>query len=99
MNMPDIMLTVNGRSYTVDVDPQTPLLFVLADELQLNGPKFGCGRAQCGACTVLRDGIPIRSCVMQVSAAVEHPITTIDVLGTPGNPAPIQTKFVYQQAA
>src|SRR5713226_5321164 len=97
--MPDITLTVNGRSYTVDVDTATPLLFVLTDELEFNGPKFGCGQAQCGACTVLRDGTPIRSCVTPVSAAAGRTITTIEGLGTTDNPHLIQRLFIEEQAA
>jgi len=96
--MATINLKVNGQDYTVDVDPASPLLFVLSDDLQLNGPKFGCGLAQCGACTVLRDGQPIRSCVSPVSGAVGHEITTIEGLGTPDNPHPIQTAFIEEQA-
>ncbi|HXN22588.1 MAG TPA: (2Fe-2S)-binding protein [Candidatus Dormibacteraeota bacterium] len=92
-------IRVNGTTYTVDVDPSTPLLFVLSGELQLNGPKFGCGLAQCGACTVLVDGQPIRSCVRPVSAVAGHEVTTIEGLGTLENPHPIQTAFIEEQAA
>lgn len=94
-------ISVNGTTYTLDADvaANTPLLFVLSGELQLNGPKFGCGLSQCGACTVLRDGQPIRSCVTPVSAAVDHEITTIEGLGTVENPHPIQTAFIEEQAA
>lgn len=100
-NMPQVMLTVNGRDYTVDVDDlATPLLYVLTEEpLWLKGPKFGCGLSQCGACTVLRDGTPIRSCVSPVSTSVGHQITTIEGLGTTENPHPIQTAFIEEQAA
>ena len=93
-----ISLTVNGSSYSADIDPKTPLLFVLQDDLKLNGPKFGCGLAQCGACTVLLDGRPIRSCVTQVSAANGHQVMTIEGLGTVDNPHPIQTAFITEQA-
>jgi nicotinate dehydrogenase subunit A len=93
-----ISLTVNGSSYSADIDPETPLLFVLQDDLKLNGPKFGCGLAQCGACTVLLDGMPIRSCVTKVSAANGHQVTTIEGLGTVDNPHPIQTAFINEQA-
>lgn len=96
--MATVTFTVNGSSYTVDVDPATPLLYVLADELQLNGPKFGCGLAQCGACTVLLDGQPIRSCVRPMSAVAGHDVTTIEGLGTTENPHPIQTAFIEEQA-
>src|SRR5882762_4392632 len=93
-----ISLTVNGSSYSADIDPETPLLFVLQDDLKLNGPKFGCGLAQCGACTVLLDGKPIRSCVTPVSAANGHQVMTIEGLGTVDNPHPIQTAFINEQA-
>jgi nicotinate dehydrogenase subunit A len=93
-----ISLTVNGSSYSADIDPETPLLFVLQDDLKLNGPKFGCGLAQCGACTVLLDGKPIRSCVTPVSAANGHQVITIEGLGTVDNPHPIQTAFIEEQA-
>jgi nicotinate dehydrogenase subunit A len=97
--MAALSLTVNGQSYSFDVDPTTPLLYVLMDDLQLNGPKFGCGLMQCGACTVLLDGQPIRSCTRQMSQAAGHSITTIEGLGTPDNPHPIQTAFIEEQAA
>jgi nicotinate dehydrogenase subunit A len=85
--------------YTVDVDPATPLLYVLADELGLRGPKFGCGMAQCGACTVLVQGQPMRSCVMPMSAVGQDEITTLEGLGTPGPPHPIQQAFIEEGAA
>jgi len=97
--MAALSLTVNGQSYSFDVDPTTPLLYVLMDDLQLNGPKFGCGLMQCGACTVLLDGQPIRSCTRPMSAAAGHSITTIEGLGTPDNPHPLQTAFIEEQAA
>src|SRR5271170_1951689 len=93
-----LTITVNGSLYSTDVEPATPLLYVLQDSLKLNGPKFGCGLAQCGACTVLLDGKPIRSCVTQMSAASGHSITTIEGLGTVDNPHPIQTAFIEEQA-
>jgi nicotinate dehydrogenase subunit A len=93
-----VKLTVNGSAYNVDVDPDTPLLYVLADDLQLNGPKFGCGLAQCGACTVLLDGQPVRSCTTAVSDAAGHTVTTIEGLGTAANLHPIQKAFIDQQA-
>jgi len=97
--MPVYTLTVNGQPYSVEVDPpSTPLLYVLMDDLELNGPKFGCGLAQCGACTVLLDGQPIRSCVRQVSSVDGHDITTIEGLGTKENPHPIQRAFTEEQA-
>ena len=79
-----ISLTVNGQSQQVDVEPETPLLWVLRDSLDLTGTKFGCGRAQCGACTVHLDGQPIRSCVTPVSAVADRSITTIEGLGADG---------------
>src|SRR5579862_8393657 len=97
--MASLSLTVNGSEYTVDVDPASPLLYVLMHNLQLNGPKFGCGLAQCGACTVLLDGKPIRSCVTQMSAAADHEVTTVEGLGTTDNPHPVQMAFIQEQAA
>jgi nicotinate dehydrogenase subunit A len=94
-----ITFSVNGQSQTVDVDPATFLLYVLGEDLQLNGPKFGCGAAQCGACTVLLDGVPIRSCRRTMSTVGGHEVTTIEGLGTTENPHPIQTAFVEEQAA
>lgn len=91
-------LNVNGQSVTVDVDdPNTPLLYVLSEDLKLNGPKFGCGLAQCGACTVMLDGYPTRSCTTRVSDAT-GPIMTIEGLGTVDNPHPIQQAFIDEQA-
>lgn len=97
--MSEITLTVNGRSHTVDVDPSTPLLYVLSDELELRGPKFGCGLAQCGACTVIVAGQAIRSCVTPVEAMEGADITTLEGLGTTENPHPIQRAFIEEQAA
>lgn len=96
--MAAINFTVNGQAYGTDVDADTPLLYVLQDDLKLNGPKFGCGLAQCGACTVLMDGRPIRSCTMATSRVDGHAITTIEGLGTVDNPHPLQTAFVEEQA-
>lgn len=96
--MAAISLSVNGKAYTVDVDPSTPLLYVLMDQLQLNGPKFGCGLSQCGACTVLSDGKPIRSCSNAVSRVAGTAITTIEGLGTVDTPHPIQQAFIDEQA-
>jgi nicotinate dehydrogenase subunit A len=92
-------LKVNGHDHTVDVDPATPLLYVLSDDLQLRGPKFGCGLAQCGACTVILRGKAVRSCVMPVSAVKHDEITTLEGLGTPEKPHPIQQAFIDEQAA
>ena len=96
--MAPISLTVNGSPYLSNADPASPLLYVLQDDLKLNGPKFGCGLAQCGACTVLLDGEPVRSCVTPMSAAAGHSVTTIEGLGSVDNPHPIQTAFINEQA-
>jgi nicotinate dehydrogenase subunit A len=96
--MDALTLTVNGRPYSVDVDPDTPLLNVLTNDLQLNGPKFGCGLSECGACTVLLDGDPIRSCSILMSDAAGHTVLTIEGLGTPEKPHAIQTAFMKEQA-
>ena len=92
-----ISLTVNGRVHSVDVDPATPLLYVLSDDLQLNGPKFGCGLGQCGCCTVIAGGQAVRSCVTPVSA-VTGTITTLEGLGSVETPHPIQQAFIDEQA-
>src|SRR6266853_1516894 len=97
--MAAISLKVNGRVHDVDVDPETPLLYVLGDELQLRGPKFGCGMAQCGSCTVLVQGQPARSCVMPVSAVKQREVTTLEGLGTPEQPHAIQQAFIDEGAA
>jgi nicotinate dehydrogenase subunit A len=97
--MKEISLKVNGRQHLLTVDPETPLLFVLNDELGLRGPRFGCGMAQCGACTVMMRGQVVRSCVMPVSAVGEAEITTLEGLGTPGHPHPIQQAFIDEGAA
>ena len=91
-------LTVNGTAYNIDVDPETPLLYVLADDLELNGPKFGCGLSQCGACTVLLDGQPIRSCATPMSEVAGRVVTTIEGLGTTAKLHPIQAAFIDEQA-
>ncbi len=94
-----IAMKVNGRLYTVEVDPATPLLYVLSDELQLHGPKFGCGLGQCGSCTVLMDGRATRSCITPVSAVEKSEIVTLEGLGTPEKPHPLQQAFIDEQAA
>lgn len=91
-------LRVNGVTKTVSVEPDTPLLYVLRNDLELNGPKFGCGLAQCGACTVLVDGRTVRSCVAPVSAVAKAQITTIEGLGTLEKPHPLQRAFIEEQA-
>jgi len=97
--MSTIALKVNGRSHTVDVDPATPLLYVLSDDLALSGPKFGCGLGQCGSCTVIIRGRAVRSCVTPVSTANGADITTLEGLGTVERPHPIQKAFIDEQAA
>ena len=94
-----IPLKVNGQLHSVEVDSETPLLFVLSDELGLRGPKFGCGMAQCGACTVLLGGRAVRSCVLPVSAVGKDEVTTLEGLGTPDRPHPIQQAFIDEGAA
>jgi nicotinate dehydrogenase subunit A len=93
-----IEFTLNGKNVNVDVDEQTPLLEVLRNDLELNGPKFGCGLAQCGACAVLLDGESIRSCVMPVAAVADRNVTTIEGLGDVANPHPLQQAFIEEQA-
>jgi aerobic-type carbon monoxide dehydrogenase small subunit (CoxS/CutS family) len=90
-------LTVDGRKQSVETDPSTPLLYVLRDELKLDSPHFGCGLAQCGACTVQIDGKPVRSCVTPASAAVGKTVTTLAGLGTPQKPHPIQAAYIEEQ--
>jgi nicotinate dehydrogenase subunit A len=91
-------LMVNGRARSVRVEPSTPLLYVLRNDLKLNGAKFGCGQAQCGACSVLIDGTEQRSCIYPVSAAGKGSITTIEGLGTPEQPSALQRAFILEQA-
>jgi nicotinate dehydrogenase subunit A len=91
-------IKVNGRYHEVSSDPETPLLYVLRNELGLHGPKFGCGLAQCGACTVHYAGEATRSCVLPVGA-VEEEVTTVEGLGSPERPHPVQVAFVSAQAA
>jgi nicotinate dehydrogenase subunit A len=94
-----VTLTVNGQQHTLDVDPATPLLYVLADDLALNGPKFGCGLAQCGSCTVLVNGRAVRSCVTPIRAVeARAQITTLEGLGTAGKLHPLQQAFIDEQA-
>ena len=94
-----ISLSVNGRSHRVDVDPATPLLYVLSDDLGLRGPKFGCGLGQCGACAVIVRGRAVRSCVTPVNTVAGAEITTLEGLGTIEHPHPIQQAFIEEQAA
>jgi nicotinate dehydrogenase subunit A len=93
-----IALKVNGRTHSIDVDPATPLLYVLSDDLELRGPKFGCGLGQCGCCTVLIKGRPVRSCVTPLSSVAGSDITTLEGLGSIEKPHAIQKAFVDEQA-
>jgi nicotinate dehydrogenase subunit A len=90
-------LKVNGQTHVVDVDPDCPLLYVLRDNLALNNPRFGCGLGQCGACTVIVDDRAVRSCLLPVSRAIGKEIVTLEGLGTPGTPHPVQTAFIEEQ--
>ena len=94
-----ISLKVNGRTYPVDVDPETPLLFILRNDIKLNGAKFGCGLGQCGACTVIVEGEAIRSCITPVSLVDGFEITTLEGLGSMAKPHPIQSAFLRNHAA
>jgi nicotinate dehydrogenase subunit A len=94
-----VNLSVNGRSVGVDVDPETPLIYVLRNDLGLNGPKLGCGSGMCGACTVHVDGRSVRACQMPVKALTQNArIVTLEGLGTPDRPHPVQTAFITEQA-
>jgi nicotinate dehydrogenase subunit A len=96
-----ITIKVNGRSHTLDLDPDTPLLYALSDDLELRGPKFGCGLGQCGACTVIVNGQAVRSCITTVRAASVGgaEVTTLEGIGTIENPHPLQKAFIEEQAA
>jgi nicotinate dehydrogenase subunit A len=94
-----IILKVNGQTHMLDLDPATPLLYALSDDLKLNGPKFGCGLGQCGACTVIVKGQAVRSCVTTVKSVERSDVTTLEGLGTPEKPHPIQQAFINEQAA
>jgi len=92
-------LKVNGRDHQIDADPDTPLLYVLRDELELNAAKFGCGLGQCGACTVIVDGAAVFSCLMPIALLPGRQVTTIEGLGTEAAPGPVQRAFIAEQAA
>ena len=94
-----ITLTVNGNAHQVDVDPETPLLYVLRDELALNGAKFGCGLGQCGACAVMVDGAAVNSCVVPVGTLKGRRVVTVEGLGTNGKSGVLQQAFIDEQAA
>ena len=97
--MAQISLKVNGRVRVVDTDPTTPLLYVLRNNLDLMGPRFGCGLGQCGACTVILEGRAIRSCITPVSVVQNRAITTLEGLGSSAKPHPLQRAFIEEQAA
>ena len=97
--MSAITLKVNGQTHSLDVDPTTPLLYILSDDLALRGPKFGCGLGQCGACTVMVKGRAIRSCITPVETVQGEEITTLEGLGTIDKPHPIQKAFMEEEAA
>lgn len=96
--MASITLNVNGKSRTVETDPTTPLLYVLRDDLELNGPRFGCGLSQCGACTVIVNGAAVRSCSVAVSGMQGKSITTLEGLGSVEHPHYLQQAFIEEQA-
>jgi len=97
--MTALNLDVNGRAQSVDVDPATPLLYVLRDDLRLNGAKFGCGLGQCGACTVIIDRGAVLSCITPVSIVAGRRVRTIEGLGRADRPGPVQQAFIDEQAA
>jgi nicotinate dehydrogenase subunit A len=97
--MAKLSLTVNGRRRSVEADPDTPLLYVLRNDLGLRAAKYGCGLGQCGACTVQLGGRAVPSCITPVSAALRQPITTVEGLGSPERPHPLQAAFIQEQAA
>ena len=88
---------MNGKTHTVDADPDMPLLYALRDDIGLNNPHFGCGLAQCGACTVHMDGQAIRSCITPVSSVGDAKVVTLAGLGTPEKPHPLQTAYIEEQ--
>ena len=99
MTQATIRLTVNGSSHDVDAAPDTALLYVLRNDLKLNGPKYGCGLGECGTCTVLIDGLAARACVIPIEGCVGRDIVTLEGLGTRERPDPVQDAFIKEQAA
>ena len=97
--MPRYLVKVNGKTQSVNVDADTPLLYVLRDDLALKGPKFGCGLGQCGACTVHVDGVATRSCLLPISTLAGKSVTTLEGLGSSGQPGKLQQAFIDEQAA
>ena len=96
--MAHAVLKINGKAHEVDADPDCPLLYALRDNLALNNPRFGCGLGQCGACTVLVNGVATRSCMLPVSRSVAREILTLEGIGTPEHPHPVQQAFIDEQA-
>ena len=96
---PSLSLRVNGGVHKLEIKPQTPLLLVLRNDLALNGPKYGCGLGECGACTVLIDGVAARSCCIPVSVVGGREVTTLEGLGTAERPHPVQAAFIAEQGA
>jgi nicotinate dehydrogenase subunit A len=94
-----ITLTINGTAHQVDAEPDTPLLYVLRDDLRLNGAKYGCGMGQCGACTVIVDGEAVFSCLMPISLLGGRKVTTLEGLGSIDKPGPVQAAFIQEQSA
>nr|WP_298378504.1 (2Fe-2S)-binding protein [uncultured Halomonas sp.] len=99
MLLKSMKLNVNGTNHDVEARPDAPLLYVLRNDLELNGPKFGCGLGECGACTVLIDGVAARSCLIPTEGAIGREITTLEGLGTTDAPDPVQQAFIDEQAA
>jgi nicotinate dehydrogenase subunit A len=97
--MAAVTLKVNGSTHTLEIDPATPLLYALSDDLELRGPKFGCGLGQCGACTVMVNGNAVRSCITTVKTVAGASVTTLEGLGSVEKPHPIQQAFIDEQAA
>jgi nicotinate dehydrogenase subunit A len=96
--MARVSLKINGKAHSLDVDPECPLLYALRDNAGLNNPRFGCGLGQCGACTVLVNQAPTRSCLLPVSRAIGKDIVTLEGIGTPEQPHPVQRAFIEEQA-
>src|SRR5579872_3153801 len=96
--MANLSLKINGKVHAIEAEPDCPLLYVLRDNVGLNNPRFGCGLGQCGACTVLVNRVPTRSCMLPVARAAGKEIVTLEGLGTDGNPHPVQTAFIQEQA-
>jgi nicotinate dehydrogenase subunit A len=99
MTQTPIRLNVNGRIHDVGASPDTALLYVLRNDLALNGPKYGCGLGECGTCTVLIDGVAARSCVIPIEGCIDREITTLEGLGSRHHPDPVQEAFIAEQAA